>query len=136
MKRRPFLIGNRNALQSLLGRRELRKRLRWGQIVLRLDGLSPEENLSWQKKINRLYFNCGCSMGAAVMLLCMFLYGIYLIVGLAGYHQVDGVDFVVAIPILFSSALTGKIIGINRAKRGLRKAIRTLDNRLQLMATQ
>jgi hypothetical protein len=116
-----IVVTNEAALSDWLHRRPRRHHL-----VFNLDGLTPEENNYWEKRINRLNTDCGCSIGAAALCVMAILYPSVLILG--GHHKPGrlGLEAVIGIVFIMAFAGLGKSIGLLRSHRLLRSSLVSL----------
>lgn len=98
------------------------RRLR-GPFTLKLHELTPEENVQWEKKLNRLRSDCGCSMGSLFVLVGLTLYAVFLyLVWAKAVHHI-WITVGAGVFILLSFAGGGKAIGILRARRKFSEAV-------------
>lgn len=130
MKNGPIIVRNKRDLDSLLRQRAIvllpRHRR---QIKLQIDGLHESDTAYWERKINRIYYYCGCGEGA----LSLFL-GTPLILGyfflFSNYHGPFFYIFSFFLSI-FILAIGGKILGIIFAKIRLRRNIAALNSLIE-----
>ncbi|MEQ1557849.1 MAG: hypothetical protein ABL933_02770 [Methyloglobulus sp.] len=95
-------------------------------LLFNLGDLNPQENLYWEKRLNRLNGDCGCSFGAAGFYMMTFLYPSVLILG--GYHQSSrlGLETLVGIVFVFTFLSLGKSFGLLRSRRLLHSSTMSL----------
>jgi len=121
MERSALVIKSLSDLASLnpYHRRDKDAKRRHSEIKLQLADLTPAEIAAREKRINRLYFDCGCSEATAFGLAALVGVGAWLFFrpgGLSAFSPVDAVYFIVG--FLLASGL-GKWVGRLRARRAL-----------------
>jgi hypothetical protein len=118
----PLVITNEVALSEWLRRKPRR------HLLLNLDGLTSQESHYWEKRINKLNADCGCSFGAAGLLIMLVMYPSVLILG--GYHQPFrfGREILVGIVFVFAFAGLCKSIGLLRSRWLLKSSLLTLSD--------
>lgn len=133
MKQHELIISDQTALWQLLEKQHLTKKImpRTSKIILNLDRLTPSETYSWQRKLNSLYSDCGCSTGAIAMFLSIVVYLLYLFFGPEGVSSISRTDGLIGVLVFFVSAGAGKVLGISRARWNFRRAVKKLVHRLQ-----
>ncbi len=100
-----YTIKDKLTLNRLQGDKTLKRELR--SITIEPDA-SSEDVKSYERKINRYYFACGCTIGEITVLCTLLVFGILWLIDknsnlLVWWKIVGGV---------FGAALIGKIIGL------------------------
>lgn len=92
------------------------------RVVVELPGLSPERAAHWSRDLSSRARDCGCAVGALVTLVVLAVeIGV-----LAWTWPPDGAQIVSAVLAVLAAALAGKLIGVQRAKVRLERAITLL----------
>jgi hypothetical protein len=109
--------------------RRLALKERRGRIVLQLPSLTADETVGWQEILNANYSHCGCSTGQ-VFVLALFIP--YLLSILVRFTCSMGWpwkwEVAVGLGVLLGSAVLGKTVGLELARRRLLKSINDLMN--------
>lgn len=107
------------------------------KVLVRIPGLSPDDNLAWERRIEPLAQECGCNTGAAALGLFLLLAAVAAILS----KTPDDVRFPLVTYLVWGgcfvtglvlSALGGKLIGQIIAALRLRRACRELEAQLNL----
>jgi hypothetical protein len=115
-------IKSKTDLQGLLADNRSQKEL----TKLEIKGLSDDELLSWQIKLNSFVNECGCSLGAKFMFAFVAIYLAIIVVWPDLIVQGLLYKILIGIAIFFSGAIIGKVIGIKMAKINFRKSCKQL----------
>jgi hypothetical protein len=101
-----------------------------GGIALELSALNPQESVRWQRRLNRYYFDCGCSGGAVGMLSMMTA---YVVLTVWRHPQLTGIgwkDVMWGLVTAAVSSVVGQVLGLRHAKKQLLRSIEQLTLRL------
>ncbi len=101
-----------------------------GRVALEIPALGEAERGRWERLINRHYRACGCEAGAAMTVLSVVAYGVYLFLG--GGLSARGPLKVVAlgIAVVLAAAVIGKGLGLLYARLRLLGLVAALRRRL------
>ena len=111
-------------LESLLKRR--RRGGRPDRLVLDVKGLAEADAKTWEAKLSRYYFACGCELGSAVLLVALPAYVVALALAPGGFRSATWRDAVAGVLIGFVAAGVGKAAGLIHARWRLRTTVRSL----------
>lgn len=97
------------------------------RVLLRLKALTEEENERWAKRIEESYFACGCTEGAAFLVLGTISYVFYL---LAVRHRgIQRHDALTGIGLALFLSILGKCCGLLLARIRLKHAVKQILKR-------
>jgi hypothetical protein len=97
-----------------------------GAIKLEIDQINDEEKISWQNKLQKHYFACGCKEGSLSSIFFVIIYWSY-IMFFEGISVIINWEFWVLTLIFFiAGAAIGKVIGLIYSKYALSIAVRKL----------
>jgi hypothetical protein len=117
---------------AVLGNEIRRGRLRqFRRIAFEVNEFSADDNQLWQRKIERLYFSCGCSEGAIASVGALLAYMAWLFLRPAGIGAISWTDAIWGLLLFFLAAGLGKVVGLARSRRNLIEAIDQLDQVLR-----
>lgn len=96
------------------------------KISLQIPALTANMNDFWEKQLNKVFFDCGCNMGAAFGIIAMVMYFIYFI-----YYDSTPNTFKVSNVLttgayFFLGGFVGKRVGLCVSKYRLNKIINEL----------
>ena len=134
MAEKNLTISSSSDLYQLLLRGIFKRKNRVDRIVLKFDRLSSEEITNWQKTLNDLYTDCGCSAGSLVLITSMAIYFVFILFT-KGIPNITGYDLLIGVGIFFGSAGIGKIIGIQLARKKFRENVKQLITELEKKAS-
>jgi hypothetical protein len=115
-----------DTLSSLLDRRFLQSRPRV-RIELDAPELTADEHDRWQKLLERSYNACGCELGAAALVAAFPLLAVLFATGALGLSLFTPLGLVVFVAAPIAAAILGKLVGVLRARRRLKRAIGDLS---------
>ncbi len=118
-----YLISNLDSLDKLRQEKDLKHSIR----KIRLEVANLEQTVSFEKRLNRYYFACGCKEGAIGVYLSLL--GCLLFWWSAGFSPITA--WWKIIPILAASALMGKLSGLLLSKIKLNKTLNEIERNLQ-----
>ena len=81
---------------------------------------------AWEAHLSRLQGACGCEQGGVGLLAGVAVYAIYLFARPDGIDGLDSFDIWAGVAVLCVSTSLGKVLGLRRARRELRKAVREI----------
>ncbi|SRR5258708_382755 len=99
-------------------------------IVLTIQELDTTALTSWQTRLNKLYHECGCSLGATFLLAAL---AIYLFFAIPTPHFSFALflgKLILGIIIVFISGTAGKFLGVGIARIRFKTACKHLLNQL------
>lgn len=99
-------------------------------IEMKLSNLSEEENKKLSKRINFLYYYCGCGEGAFFLLLSLVAYFYYIFITLQG--KISLLSILGGFLFLYLCTSIGKFAGILFSKLRLNSLANTILNTLEL----
>lgn len=102
-------------------------RRRFRALEVAVPQLSPDENETWQKQLDRAYFACGCGEGAAFAVLGVVGYAAWAV---ARPEPLAWLDLLWLVGTFFVAAGLGKAIGLARARRRLARTVDRLGQAL------
>lgn len=101
------------------------------KIEVQLDGLTPDETLWLQQKLNGYYSACGCSQGRVTGIVTFILYSILVATGIISIYKLGiGNTLLLYVGCAFVTMLGGKIYGIRNARKGIQKLTEQLAHML------
>jgi hypothetical protein len=109
-----------------------KNRERWN-FTLHLPELSRQECASWEGRLKRYYFACGCMEGSLASLGSLIGYGAYLWLRPGG-RAVGWTDGWYALVLLVVSGLAGKVIGLIHSRKQLERTITQLKAEIRKRA--
>jgi hypothetical protein len=112
-----ILVRHERALKESLRIRPARR------LVFAFDVLTPPENQRWEQKINGYHTDCGCKAGAATLLAAAVISPLFLYLLDARKPRRLGLEILTWAIFVLCGALMGKVIGIIRARRLLKRAL-------------
>jgi hypothetical protein len=119
-----FYIRTVGDLESLLKRR--RRGGRPDRLVLDVEGIAEADAKSWETRLSRYYFACGCEAGSVVLLVALAAYVVALAMAPGGFGAATWRDAVAGVLVGFVAAGVGKAAGLIYARWRLRRTIRSL----------
>jgi hypothetical protein len=117
-----IIIKSKSDLRGLLVDNKSPKEL----IKLEIRGLTEDELVSWQTKLNSFVNECGCSLGAKFMLGFVTIYLAIIVVWPNLIAETLLYKILIGFAILISGAIIGKVMGITMAKINFRKSCKQL----------
>jgi hypothetical protein len=97
-----------------------------GAIKLEIDQINDEEKISWQNKLQKHYFACGCKEGSLTSIFFVIIYWTY-IMFFEGISVIMNLEFWVLTVLFFIAGATiGKVVGLIYSKYALNIAVRKL----------
>jgi len=118
-------------LKDLLSNHKISFLPREGKITLLYDHLSEEERQSWEGKLSRYYFECGCNLGSQSAIIFLFLYLTFLFV-IAGISSIlEWQTLAYGIVFVVIGAVLGKIFGVVYYKYLLNRAVEKIVKRAE-----
>lgn len=97
-----------------------------GAIRLEIDQINDAEKISWQNKLQRHYFACGCKEGSISSIFFVIVYW-SCIIYFEGIDVIMNLEFwVLTLLFLIAGAAIGKIVGLIYSKYALNIAVRKL----------
>lgn len=90
------------------------------------DGLDPALGESYQRRLNRLYFACGCDRAALGLAGATLGYGAWLAAGYAQGRAFGWGDLWVGLAVVVAATFVGKLIGLSLKNRELKATIAEL----------
>lgn len=121
-----MVVHDAETLKLLLQKRDLKN------ITFLFSNLSAKENETWQNKIIKTYYACGCKSGMFFLITTTSIVLAYFIRQAVLSHSIKITYFSVytALIIILAAALIGKMIGVKIAKYKLNRNIKQLLNAL------
>lgn len=111
--------------------RKLQTRRLPAEIFLELNGLGPDEALTWQRQLNKHYSDCGCSTGTVFVLVTISATLLSFFTRLwYGKTLSPWLEGLILLALFLMSAGTGKAVGLWRARRRLEKTVEELIKEL------
>jgi len=89
--------------------------------------LGKTEAKKWEHRLERDLFDCGCSSGAFAMITSGFLCLAYIVV-IRDASEINKAVLPVILVIVFLAGAAGKVAGLHRAKRRLKRNLSVLSN--------
>ncbi len=124
-----IVVATREDLKCLLSQHTIHLLpSRHRRIFLRLEALSAEENEAWAKRVDALYFACGCGTGSLFLLFGMLAYVLYLLAMRRSVLRL--LDILVGLGLAFLLSVLGKTSGLVLAKIRLRSVVRQILRRV------
>ena len=99
------------------------------RIVIQTDTLDSRQKAFYEKKLNDLYFACGCELGAACCVIALGGYVFYSLIFTSGY-SFHWIFVKKGLVILILAGLTGKIAGLLFAKYRLKNIVKRLAGKV------
>jgi len=97
-----------------------------GAIKLEIDQINDEDKISWQNKLQKHYFACGCKEGSLSSIFFVIIYWSY-IMFFEGIGAIMNWEFwVFTLIFFFAGATIGKVVGLIYSKYALNIAVRKL----------
>jgi len=124
-----IIVNGRKDLEELLEkRRVLFARSPRVDIHLEFLGAYPQRRRYYEKRLSMLYTDCGCSWGAALILIFISAYISSMIIGITG--PLGPVSFLLGILLFVFSAVLGKIFGLLLARHRFKRTISNIYKEL------
>ena len=97
-----------------------------GAIKLEIDQINDAEKISWQNRLQKHYFACGCKEGSLSSIFFVIIYWSY-IMFFEGIGAIMNWEFwVFTLIFFFAGATIGKVVGLIYSKYALNIAVRKL----------
>jgi hypothetical protein len=122
MTRTPTLIRHPDDLNSLSTIPGLRMP---GSGPIRIeadDGLDPKVRHEFERRLNRLYFACGCDKAAVGMAAGILGYLGWISLRTGGWERLSWSDLWLGLAVVFAATVAGKLVGRVQADRQLKAA--------------
>jgi hypothetical protein len=121
-----IVIDDVNGLQALIKDHKFSFFPAKGDITLKLEQLTADENTKWQNQLQKHYFACGCKEGSAMSLFFFAAYLLYTIF----FQTINAIlkweIWVLSFIFLLTGAVIGKIIGLIHSKYAFNIAVKKL----------
>jgi hypothetical protein len=124
MKNTAAIISDRPTLEELQRQADRSWRARYRKIQIAFQGLPDDENHSWQSKIEKWYYACGCGEATVTGLVGLAAFGASLFLQQGGIRAFTLWDIPLTVLVFIAATGLGKVVGLVRARLNL---IKTLD---------
>jgi hypothetical protein len=94
-----------------------------GRIVIADAKVDDNQRLAWERKLNHLYFACGCVYAAVGLTVAVLGYATWLVVRPGHWSDLAWRDLWIGLATIAAAAGIGKTIGLLRANRRLKQAV-------------
>jgi hypothetical protein len=131
MQKPTLEVRSLETLAPLANELRLGKRKRFRTIVVDVPGFTAADNEAWQAQLRRLYFACGCELGAAAAPLGLLAFGGYLVLRPGGIEGLSWKDAGTAVVAMFLAAGAGKALGLVLARLRLSDVVERLQGALR-----
>lgn len=127
-----LVIDSLNALYLLYQEAQRARPARFAGVRVQMPALSSDENLAWERQLQRLHGACGCGEATAAGLLATAVYVAWVL----AYGQIS-LASALGVPVaFFLVGAIGKLVGLKRARLRLRRAVIELRDRVGAAAAE